>query len=115
MARGQSVEALGRKEEYYPVMEALAHLCASPDGERACRVLARVAPGWLPAGTSFQATPDSATGIRSVRMPGELCAALEELAAEKPLLLVFEDLHWADDSTLGVISALGAAAHARPG
>ena len=39
-------------------------------------------------------------------MPGELCAALEELAAEKPLILVFEDLHWADDSTLGVISAL---------
>jgi predicted ATPase len=106
VARGQSVEALGRKEEYYPVMEALAHLCASPDGERACRVLARIAPGWLPAGTPIQANPDSAAGIRSVRMPGELCAALEELAAEKPLLLVFEDLHWADDSTLGVISAL---------
>jgi predicted ATPase len=106
VARGQSVEALGRKEEYYPVMEALAHLCASPDGERACHVLARIAPGWLPAGIPFQATPDSAAGIRSVRMPGELCAALEELAAEKPLLLVFEDLHWADDSTLGVISAL---------
>jgi DNA-binding winged helix-turn-helix (wHTH) protein len=107
VARGQSVEALGGKEEYYPVMEALAHLCSSPDGERACRILARIAPGWLPAaGNGPQATTDSATGIRSVRMPGELCAALEELAGEKPLLLVFEDLHWADDSTLGVISAL---------
>jgi len=41
-----------------------------------------------------------------VRLSGELCAALEELAAEKPLVLMFEDLHWADDSTLGVISAL---------
>src|SRR4051812_22993687 len=40
VARGQSVEALGRKEEYYPLVEALAHLCASADGERACQVLA---------------------------------------------------------------------------
>ncbi len=107
VARGQSVEALGRKEEYYPVMEALAHLCSSPDGERACGILARVAPGWLPAAASGAlAMPDSPSGPRSVRMPGELCAALEELAMKKPLLLVFEDLHWADNSTLGVISAL---------
>src|SRR5215469_16658650 len=40
VARGQCVEALGHKEEYYPLMEALAHLCASADGERACRILA---------------------------------------------------------------------------
>ncbi len=102
VARGQCVEALGRREEYYPLMEALAHLCASADGERACRVLARVAPGWLPA-----AGDEGGPGpMRSVRLPGELCAALEELAAEKPLVLVFEDLHWGDDATLGVISAL---------
>ena len=108
IARGQCVEALGRKEEYYPLMEALAHLCASADGERACRVLARVAPGWLPAmgGSVPVVVPDLPAPARSVRMPGELCAALEELAGEKPLLLVFEDLHWADDSTLGVLSAL---------
>lgn len=107
IARGQCVEALGRKEEYYPLMEALAHLCASADGERACRVLARVAPGWLPAiRTNIPVTPDMPAPARSVRMPGELCAALEELAGEKPLLLVFEDLHWGDDSTLAVISAL---------
>jgi len=107
IAYGQCVEALGRKEEYYPLMEALAHLCASPDGERACRVLARIAPGWLPAaGGGSSAATDPATQVRSVRMPGELCAALEELAGEKPLILVFEDLHWADDATLGVISAL---------
>lgn len=104
VARGQCVEALGRKEEYYPLMEALAHLCASPDGERACRILARVAPGWLPAAASEH--ENAAGPIRPLRMPGELCAALEELAAEKPFILVFEDLHWADDSTLGVISAL---------
>jgi predicted ATPase len=39
-------------------------------------------------------------------MPGDLCGALEELTVEKPLILIFEDLHWADDSTLHLISAL---------
>lgn len=103
LARGHCVEALGRKEEYYPLMEAVSHLCSSADGERACRVLARVAPGWLPgAGADTQSSP----GARSVRMPGELCGAIEEIAGDKLLLLVFEDLHWADDSTLAVISAL---------
>ncbi|HEY1897330.1 MAG TPA: AAA family ATPase, partial [Terracidiphilus sp.] len=105
IARGQCVEAIGRKEEYYPVMEALSQLCASPDGDRACRILARMAPLWLPA-PMREAANGSAPGTHAERLPGELCAALEELAIEKPLLLVFEDVHWADESTLGLISAL---------
>jgi predicted ATPase len=107
IARGQCIEALGRKEEYYPLMEAVAHLCSSADGERACRVLARVAPGWLPAaGSDTQRGSEGPAAARTARMPGELCAAFEEIAGEKLLLLVCEDLHWADDSTLAVISAL---------
>jgi len=107
IARGQCMEAIGRKEEYYPVMEALSQLCASPDGERACRILARMAPLWLPAlGRDAETGSPSAPHAGSERLPGELCGALEELAIEKPLLLVFEDVHWADESTLGVISAL---------
>ena len=103
VARGQCVEGFGSKEEYYPVMEALSQLCASADGERACKILARMAPAWL-AGLGRQGEP-SAT-FSPERMPGDLCAALEELAAEKPLLLAFEDLHWADSATLHLISAL---------
>jgi predicted ATPase/DNA-binding winged helix-turn-helix (wHTH) protein len=104
VARGQCVEGFGGKEEYYPVMEALGQLCASPDGERACRILARIAPVWLAAlGRGSETTPPFAA---QQRMPGDLCAAFEELAAEKPLILVFEDVHWADDSTLHLISAL---------
>jgi predicted ATPase/DNA-binding winged helix-turn-helix (wHTH) protein len=106
IARGQCLEAIGRKEEYYPVMEALSQLCASPDGERACRILARMAPLWLPTGADAANGSAPAPHAGTERLPGELCAALEELASEKPLLLVFEDVHWADESTLGLISAL---------
>jgi predicted ATPase len=119
VAHGQCVEGLGRKEQYYPVTEALGQLCASADGEKACRILARMAPDWLASigreaaeANSAQTAPSgSITGPTTgsgprERMPGDLCAALEELAAEKLLVLVFEDLQWADDSTLHLLSAL---------
>jgi len=100
VARGQCVPGVSSKEEYYPVMEALSQLCASADGDAVCRILARLAPAWL-ARLGRPAPAPSGD-----RMPGDLCAALEELAAEKPFILVLEDLHWADDATLDLISAL---------
>jgi len=107
VARGQCVEGFGPKEEYYPVMEALSQLCASLEGERACRILARMAPAWLSAtGRESGSIPTAGRQASPERMPGDLCAALEELAAEKPLILVIEDLHWGDPSTLHLISAL---------
>jgi predicted ATPase len=107
VARGQCVQGLGVTDEYYPVTEALCQLCAGPDGEAACRVLSRVAPAWLTHSSEFDAAALTAArpGAKD-RMLGDLCIALEELAAERPIIFVFEDLHWADDSTLNLISAL---------
>ena len=108
VARGQCVEGVGSRERYYPVMEALGQLCDSSDGETACRTLARFAPAWLmrldrqTLAVDWAAVPLSGHG----RMPGDLCRALEELAGAKPLILAFEDLHWADNSTLELLSAL---------
>jgi predicted ATPase len=107
MARGQCVEGLGKKEENYPVMEALAQLCASPHAEAAERILATMAPAWLPLQKRERdATTDGPERLALQRAQGDLCGALEEMAQETPLVLVFEDLHWADDSTLSLISAL---------
>jgi predicted ATPase/DNA-binding winged helix-turn-helix (wHTH) protein len=108
VARGGCVQGIGGKEEYYPVVEALRALCAGPDGEAACRVLSRMAPAWLsfgrePAGGEAE---EVRTDARQERTLGDLCSALEAMAAENPLALVFEDLHWADSSTLHLISAL---------
>ena len=100
MARGQCVQGVARREEYYPLMEALAGLCATDEGEQACAILGRVAPAWLAA--LGREAPSSA----GPRGPGELCAAFEELAAQRPLMLILDDVHWADESTVGLISAL---------
>ena len=106
VAHGQCVEGLGRKEQYYPVTEALGQLCASAEGEKACRVLARMAPDWLASIGREAAEANLSQPAPRERMPGDLCAALEELAAEKTLVLIFEDMQWADDSTLHLLSAL---------
>ena len=100
IARGQCVQGVAHREEYYPVMEALTGLCGSDEGEQVCAILARLAPAWLSA--LGRQTPSAA----AIRAPGELCAALEEIAASRPMILIFEDLHWADESTLALISAL---------
>jgi predicted ATPase len=115
VVRGQCVQGVGGKDPYYPVMEALSQLCGSPDGETASRILVRMAPAWVAMGC------DPGPGTASVARPAahekslsDLCAALEELTADKPLVLVFEGLDWADDSTLNLVSALARRrAHAR--
>ena len=107
VARGQCVQGVGGREPYYPVMEALSRLCASRDGEAASRILARMAPAWLAMGCDpGPASPSAARPATQEKSLGDLCAALEELTADKPLILVFEDLDWADDSTLNLVSAL---------
>jgi DNA-binding winged helix-turn-helix (wHTH) protein len=107
VGRGQCVQGFGAAEEHYPLTEALCQLVSGPNGEAPRRILARRAPAWLQPGSNGEAA-DPAVRRPAVhdRSLGDLCAALEEMAAEKPLILIFEDLHWADDSTLNLISVL---------
>jgi predicted ATPase len=39
-------------------------------------------------------------------MVREICEALEAMTAQIPLIVILEDLHWVDTSTLDLISAL---------
>src|SRR5277367_516994 len=109
MARGQSVEGFGGKEPYYPVMEALTQLCTESGDGKSLRVLKQKAPNWhakLPVVMTSEVRPAPASSLPNERLLGEICDALEAMAAETPLIVVFEDLHWADHSTLDLISAL---------
>jgi predicted ATPase len=92
IARGQSIESFGGKEAFYPVREALSDLCSADDG-KAKSILTAAAPNLF-----------SRNGTNASL--GEICEALETLAQHDPLLLIFEDIHWADTSTLDLIAAL---------
>jgi len=93
VARGQSLEGFGGKEAFYPVREALNSLSNGAD-DKTRASLTSAAPGWF--GRNGAASPSI----------GEICEALEALTQSDPLLLIFEDIHWADSSTLDLISAL---------
>jgi DNA-binding winged helix-turn-helix (wHTH) protein len=106
IACGQCVEGLSKKEDFYAVLEILRQLCASPVRETATQILTSMAPAWLPGPRrDSESTTDDARPTHH-KTPGDLCRALEDLAKEKALVLVFEDLQWANDSTLELISAL---------
>jgi DNA-binding response OmpR family regulator len=112
IARGQCVEGYGGKEAYYPVLEALGDLCRAPEGRPVVEILAAQAPAWLvqfPALMNRQqreTLPLEIQGAARQRMLREIVDALETITAEKPLILVLEDLNWVDGSTVDLISAL---------
>ena len=108
IARGQCVEGFAGKEAYYPVIEALGQLCSSNEGKKHAHVMQQKAPSWytqLAALHSDSSAPITAP-VRGERMLNEICDAIEAMASAKTLVFVFEDLHWADLSTLDLISAL---------
>jgi predicted ATPase len=111
-ATAQCVASYREQEPYYPILEALGRLCRGAGGDQMVELLAKHAPTWL---VQFPGLVTPAhremlqremLGATRGRMLRELCEALEALTAERPLLLVLEDLHWADYSTVDLISAL---------
>jgi len=110
--RGQCVEGFGGKEAYYPVLEALGQWVREAGGGAVVHALGKQAPTWLiqfPAlikAEQREALQKEILGATRERMVREICEALETLTAQDPLVLVLEDLHWVDPSTLDFISAL---------
>lgn len=84
----------------------LGRLCREPDGKRLIDLLAQHAPTWLVQMPALLTTPELEAlqrrthGATRERMLRELAEAVEVLSAERPLVLVLEDLHWGDVSTL---------------
>ena len=112
VARGQCVEGFGGKEAYYPMLESLGQLTRIPDGNSVVQTIAKRAPTWLIQFPSLvkaeqrEALQREILGATRERMVREICEALEAITSDAPLVLVFEDLHWSDPSTLDLISAL---------
>ena len=112
IAVGQCVEGFGSKEAFYPVLDAVGQLCHGADGGRIVDILASRAPTWLVQFPALltdrhrETLKQEILGATRERMLREIADAFESIASAMPLLLVLEDLHWADPSTLDLISAL---------
>ncbi|HEY8714652.1 MAG TPA: AAA family ATPase [Candidatus Acidoferrum sp.] len=112
LIRGQCVEGFGGKEAYYPVLEAIGQWVRDSSGGYVVQTLAKQAPTWLIQFPSLikpeqrEALEKEIHGATRERMVREICEALESLTARDPLVLVLEDLHWVDPSTLDFLSAV---------
>jgi tetratricopeptide (TPR) repeat protein len=112
VAWGQCVEAYGPSIGYLPVLEALGRLCRGPDGATVIDCLRQWAPTWLVqiAGVvppvDYERLQRHTQGVTRDRHLRELAEVLEVLTATRLLVLVLEDLHWSDASTVDVLTIL---------
>jgi DNA-binding NarL/FixJ family response regulator len=99
---------------YLPLADALRDAATGPapvgpllDALAARPVLARLLPDREPA----QPDGDDALGMAQQQLFGAVLGMLAELAAASPVLLILEDLHWADGSTRDLVTFLSRVLH----
>ncbi len=110
--RGHCLEVTGESEAYQPILDVLDQGVRSTEGEALIEELRRGAPSWLRQLPRFL-TPEELERLQRVtvgtppeRQRRELAEALEAYTAAHPLVLIIEDLHWSDASTVALLGLL---------
>ncbi len=112
VGHGQCVEHYSEGEPYLPWLEALGRLARGPGGSEVLAAMRRYAPMWLiqlPGMVSeleLERLQRQVQGATPARMVRELSELLDVLAAEVPLVVVLEDLHWSDRSSMECLTSL---------
>ncbi|MFO0842053.1 MAG: protein kinase [Gemmataceae bacterium] len=111
VARGHCSERLGGTEAYLPVIEALTGLLRGGEPSVA-RLMKATAPTWhsqlVPAARDAAPPRWPARAFTQQAMLLEFSTFLEEVSRLNPVVLFFDDVHWADVSTVDLLAHLGA-------
>jgi Tfp pilus assembly protein PilF len=110
-AVGHCSERFGAGEAYLPFLEIAGRLAQGLEDGRAVGFLRTLAPTWcrhLPAIARDLADERRGSGPLPTldRMPRELTDFLSALTTVRPTVLVLEDLHWADSSSVDLLAYL---------
>ena len=110
-ATGRAVEHYGTGEAYLPFLDALSALLRDADDWFPAAFRAH-APAWCLQLPSFVSRGDldqlrrETAGATKERMLREMGDALTALSSTAPLLILLEDLHWADPPTIDLLRHL---------
>ncbi|HKS27486.1 MAG TPA: AAA family ATPase, partial [Pyrinomonadaceae bacterium] len=114
IAHGRSVEQYGTGEAYLPFLEAIGSLLTGPHRERIVALLRTYAPTWclqFPAAfvssIAIEKLQQETAGASKERMLREMGDMLTALSSNSPVVLLLEDLHWADPSSIDLLRHLG--------
>jgi predicted ATPase len=105
VALGRCSERLAGAEAYLPLLDAIDDLLHEDNAEQISAAFHRLAPTWqqMLTGHTGDTTSDGSTPQSQERMKREFAAFINEVCAIEPLVLVLEDVHWADASTVDVL------------
>jgi predicted ATPase/DNA-binding winged helix-turn-helix (wHTH) protein len=117
LVRGQCMRQFtGGGEPYQAIVELVESISRSFSPDRLAALLEQYASSWIaempwliPADRRDKVLSEarrSTVGTTSDRMQSEVVRLLEAVACDQPLVLVIEDLHWSDPSTLDVLRRL---------
>ena len=114
IARGRCVEQYGTGEAYLPFLDAIGALLEGQSRERLATIMRTSAPTWcsqLPAvfasTAAMEKMQQETIGATKERMMREMGDALSAMANVSPVVLLLEDLHWADPSSVDLLRHLG--------
>ncbi len=110
LGRGRCSERLADGEAYLPVLEALDSLLHSGTGDSVSRIMRTLAPSWFLELVPSQQQDSSlirladSKATSQERLKREIFAFLQEVCRHRPLLLLLEDVHWIDTSTVDLLA-----------
>jgi class 3 adenylate cyclase/tetratricopeptide (TPR) repeat protein len=107
----------GRGITFWPLVEAVQEAAGIEDGDSPARARERLAARLGAGGEAAVERVAAAIGLSDAKLPVDelfwgVRKLLEAVAAERPLVLVFEDVHWAELTFLDFIEHLGSSADA---
>ena len=113
IGRGRCSERLAGSEAYLPVLEVLDSLQHNEQLGSLSRLIRALAPSWyvqiMPPSendsSAARLAAETASGSQE-RLKREIAALLEEVARMQPVVLWFDDVHWADPSTTDLLGYL---------
>jgi predicted ATPase/DNA-binding winged helix-turn-helix (wHTH) protein len=113
VGRGQCIEMFGESDAFLPILDAIQDLCRGPEGAEVTEVLRRYSPAWLLQLTGLLEAKEledlrqRASCATRERMLREIAEGLEHLASDRITLLLLEDLHVSDQSTVELLRYIG--------